>query len=80
MSLQKNKLRSAKDVIFSLLCVVVDRPMGELNLLPPLRTPLGTSFRAKRFIVYLVVQAAEARRTRIKFLNLQLVREPRFQI
>ena len=28
MSLQKNRLRSAKNVIFSLLCILVDRLMG----------------------------------------------------
>ena len=42
VSLQKNRLKSAKNVIFSLLCILVDRPMGGgLNpQTPPLRTPL----------------------------------------
>ena len=36
VSLQKNRLRSAKNVIFSLLCILVDRPMGGgLNPQPP---------------------------------------------
>ena len=43
-SLQKNRLRSAKNVIFSIFCILVDRPMGNgggLNPQPPsLRTPL----------------------------------------
>ena len=49
MSLQKNRIRSAKNVIFSLLCILVDRPMGGgLNPQnPPLRTPLVLS-SAKR--------------------------------
>ena len=43
--LQKNRLRCAKNVIFSLRCILVDRPMGEgLNPQnPPLRTPLAES-------------------------------------
>ena len=41
MSLQKNRLRSAKNVIFSLLCILVDGPMGGFEPpKPPLRTPL----------------------------------------
>ena len=44
MSLQKNRLRSAKNVIFFLLCILVDRPTGEGGVLTPnpplLRTPL----------------------------------------
>ena len=41
VSLQKNRLRSAKNEIFSLLCILVDRPMGGLNPQnPPLHTPL----------------------------------------
>ena len=43
--LQKNRLRSAKNVIFSLLCILVDRPMGGgLNPQtspPPLAYALG---------------------------------------
>ena len=42
MSLQKNRLRSAKNVIFALLCILVDRPIGGGGLNPqppPLRTP-----------------------------------------
>ena len=31
MSLQKNRIRSAKNVIFSLLCILVDRPMGGVS-------------------------------------------------
>ena len=40
--LQKNRLKSAKNVIFSLLWILVQRPMGgRLNSpTPPLRTPL----------------------------------------
>ena len=34
--LQKNRLRSAKNVIFSLLSVLVDRPMGGFNPQTPL--------------------------------------------
>ena len=43
VSLQKNRLRSAKNVIFSLLCILVDRPMGGVwtPKTPPLRTPLA---------------------------------------
>ena len=41
MSLQKNRLRSAKNVMCSLLCILVDRPMGGFEPPnPPLRTPL----------------------------------------
>ena len=42
VSLQKNRIRSAKNVIFSLLCILVDRPMGGgfEPPKPPLRTPL----------------------------------------
>ena len=43
VSLQKNRLRSGKNVIFSLLCILVDRPMGGGGLNtqhPPLRKPL----------------------------------------
>ena len=36
MSLQKNRLRSAKNAIFFLLCILVDRPVGGLNPQPPL--------------------------------------------
>ena len=28
MSLQKKRIKSVKNVIFSLLCILVDRPMG----------------------------------------------------
>ena len=40
MSLQKNRIRSAKNVICSLLCILVDRPRGVWTPKPPLRTPL----------------------------------------
>ena len=44
LSLQKNRLRCAKNVMFSLLCILADRPMGggfePPNPPPPLRTPL----------------------------------------
>ena len=46
MSLQKKRIRSAKNVIFSLLCILVDRPMGGGGLNtqnPHLRTPLVTN-------------------------------------
>ena len=50
--MQKNRLRSAKNVIFSLLCILVDRPMGGFEPpKPPLRTPLNVgnkpTFRTK---------------------------------
>ena len=38
MSLQKNRIRGVKNVIFSLLRILVDRPMGGNP--PTLRTPL----------------------------------------
>ena len=43
VSLQKNRLRSAKNVIFFLLCILVDRPMGGggLNPQPPCVRPWG---------------------------------------
>ena len=37
---KKNRLRSAKNVRFSLLCILVDKRMRGLNPQPPLRTPL----------------------------------------
>ena len=41
VSLQKSRLRSAKNVIFPLLCILVDRPMGGFEQpKPPLLTPL----------------------------------------
>ena len=40
---KKNRLRSAKNEIVSLLCILVDRPMGGIEPpTPPLRTPLHT--------------------------------------
>ena len=50
VSLQKNRLRSAKNVIFSLLCILVDRPMGRVwTPDAPLRTPLVPQTRYKRW-------------------------------
>ena len=37
MSLQKSRLRRAKNVIFSLLGILVDRPMGGLNIFSNLK-------------------------------------------
>ena len=48
VSLPKNRLKSAKNVVFSLLCIFVDRPMGGRVEPPtPLRTPLLVGFEAK---------------------------------
>ena len=55
MSLQENMIRSAKNVIFSLLCILVDRPMGGLE--PPNPSPayalaLGnTKQKASRLLI-----------------------------
>ena len=39
----KNSLRRAKNEAFSLVCILVDRPMGEDIARPPLATLLLTS-------------------------------------
>ena len=54
MSLQKSMLRRAKNVIFSILCILVDRPMGGGGGLNPITPPLayalgGETGRSKHF-------------------------------
>ena len=50
MSLQKNRFRSAKNVIFSLLCILVDRPGGFEPPTPPLRTPLKCEVNKYKYL------------------------------
>ena len=45
MSLQKNRLRSAKNVIFALMCILVDRPIEGFEPPTPKRLNPQTSLQ-----------------------------------
>ena len=51
MSLQKNRIRDAKNVIFSLLCILVDRPMGGFE--PPNPPPSAYALETDLCLYYL---------------------------